>query len=107
MRKLTVLFILVVMFFVSSNAYSQLPNQSTYLLKNLNQHSVTQFQYSAVWGYVAPDGREYGILGCPGGTAFIDVTDSANIREVDFVPSLTNNNWREMKTYSRTVNFRL
>ncbi|MBK9334393.1 MAG: hypothetical protein IPM96_18790 [Ignavibacteria bacterium] len=29
----------------------------------------------------------------------IDITDSANIREVDFVTG-PNNNWREMKTYS-------
>lgn len=100
MRKLTVPFILAVLFFISSNAYSQLPNQATYLLKNLNQHSVNQYLYSAIWGYVAPDGREYAILGCPGGTAFIDITDSADIHEVDFVPSLANNNWREMKTYS-------
>lgn len=100
MKKLTVLFLLITIFIISSNSYSQLPNQATYLLKTLNQHSVNQFLYSAIWGYVAPDGREYALLGCPGGTAFIDITDSADIHEVDFVPSLANNNWREMKTYS-------
>lgn len=33
------------------------------------------------------------------GTSFVDITDSANIREVDSVKGL-NSGWREMKTYS-------
>lgn len=84
--------------FFFCDTYSQLPNQNMYLLKNLNQHSTGNL-YSAIWGYKAPDGREYGILGCGNGTAFIDITDSANIREVGFLagPSST---IREMKTYS-------
>ncbi len=99
MKKLTVLIILITVLVLTNNSYSQLPNQGTYLLKNLNQHTLNNYLYSAIWGYVAPNGREYAILGCPNGTAFIDVTDSANIREVDFVTG-PNNNWREMKTYS-------
>ncbi|HEX2787937.1 MAG TPA: choice-of-anchor B family protein [Ignavibacteria bacterium] len=70
-----------------------------HLLKNVNQHSAAG-RYSALWGYVAPNGREYAILGCYDGTAFIDITDSANIREVDFVPNTgtgSSNAWREMK----------
>lgn len=83
--------------FISLNiSYSQLSNQNTYLLKNLD---VSGRSYSALWGYVADNGREYAILGCNTGTAYIDITDSANIREVDFVTGLTSN-WREMKTYS-------
>ncbi|HRI86461.1 MAG TPA: choice-of-anchor B family protein, partial [Ignavibacteria bacterium] len=99
MKKLTVLIILITVLVLTNNSYSQLPNQGTYLLKNLNQHTLNNYLYSAIWGYVAPNGREYALLGCPNGTAFIDVTDSANIREVDFVTG-PNNNWREMKTYS-------
>ncbi|MGH2575994.1 MAG: choice-of-anchor B family protein, partial [Ignavibacteria bacterium] len=68
-----------------------------YLLSNLNQH-FTNTLYSACWGYVSSSGREYAILGCPTGTAFIDITDSANIHEVDFLPGLTSS-WREMKVY--------
>lgn len=93
MKKLfIVLFICAVSY---SNLYSQLANQNTYLLKNLDQYSA----YSALWGYTAPDGREYAILGTQVGTSFIDITDSANIREVDSVKGL-NSGWREMKTYS-------
>lgn len=99
MKKVSVLIILTIVLVLTNYSYSQLPNQGTYLLKNLNQHTLNNYLYSAIWGYVAPNGREYAILGCPTGTAFIDITDSANIREVDYVTG-PNNNWREMKTYS-------
>ncbi len=65
------------------------------------------WDYAAVWGYAAPDGREYAILGGTMGTSFFDVSDSANIREVDFFPTNINTSnpdqgvlWKEMKTYS-------
>lgn len=79
-----------------SSASAQLGNSNMTLLKQLNQHTG---RYSAIWGYTAPNGREYAILGCNTGTAFIDVTDSANITERDFVSGVTSN-WREMKTVS-------
>ena len=68
------------------------------LLANVNQH-YTSTLYSACWGYRAPNGREYAILGCPQGTAFIDITDTTNIHEVDFQTGMTSS-WREMKVYS-------
>ena len=60
--------------------------------------------YSALWGYTAPDHREYALLGCNGssgqqaGTSIIDITDTSNVREVAFVPGPASS-WREMKTY--------
>ena len=60
--------------------------------------------YSAIWGYTAPDGREYAILGVngstsyQGGTSIIDITDTDSLREVAFIPGLSSS-WREMKTY--------
>jgi choice-of-anchor B domain-containing protein len=84
------------LFFQESSA--QLANQNMVLLGNVNQHSSTQL-YSALWGYKAPDGREYAILGCGTGTAFIDITDSTNIHEVAYKTGPTSS-WREMKTYS-------
>lgn len=106
MKKIFSLFILCLT--MASSSFGQLGHNNMYLIKNLNQHPVNlnfpQRLYSAVWGYVAPNGREYAILGCSDGTAFIDVTDSASISEVGFVPSTnpssSSNNWREMKTYS-------
>jgi len=98
MKKVSVTILVLIFALSFSDSFSQLPNQNTYLLKNLNQH-FTNSLYSGVWGYKSPDGREYAILGCPTGTAYIDITDSANIHEVDFLTGLTSS-WREMKTYS-------
>ncbi|HMS33736.1 MAG TPA: choice-of-anchor B family protein [Ignavibacteria bacterium] len=87
----------IVIFFTLVNvSNSQLANQNTYLLKNLDSYGSS---YSALWGYTAPNGREYAILGCNTGTSFVDITDSANIHEVDFQTGVTSQ-WREMKTYS-------
>ena len=97
--KRSILFFLLLL--ISNSAFSQLGNKNMYLLSNLNNHGTP---YSAVWGYVAPDGREYAILGCYDGTSFVDITDANNIHQVGFIPSTSpgngNNLWREMKTYS-------
>lgn len=79
----------------TSNSQS---SYNMYLLKQLNEH-YSPSGYSACWGYAASNGREYALLGCIDGTAFIDITDSANIREVDYQPGPVSQ-WREMKVYS-------
>lgn len=67
---------------------------------NLNNHSADG-EYSSCWGYKAPNGREYAILGCAKGTSFVDITDTLNIREVAYLPGLNLPSCcREMKTYS-------
>ncbi len=93
----TIKYFSVIILFLSfiNSSFSQLPNQNTYLLKNLDTYA----SYSALWGYTAPNGREYAILGTGVGTSFVDITDSANIHEVDSVKGI-NSSWREMKTYS-------
>lgn len=69
-------------------------------LANIDLHH-SDGEYSACWGYTAPNGREYGILGCAMGTAFIDLSDTLNIREVAYLPGLNQFSCcREMKTYS-------
>lgn len=68
------------------------------LLKNLNPYISTGFN-TACWGYVAPNGREYAIYAANAGTSFVDITDTNNIHEVDFLPGLPAYA-REMKTYS-------
>lgn len=93
MKKLLIISFLIL---CSSLSYSQLANQNTYLLKNID---VAGRSYSALWGYTAPNGREYAILGYNRGTSFVDITDSANIHEVDTITGLTSS-WREMKTFS-------
>ncbi len=87
----------LILLFITIPLYSQLPNQNMRLIANKNEHFSNY--YSAIWGYTAPNGREYAILGCSEGTAFYDVTDTNNVHESDFLPGLTSI-WREMKTFS-------
>ncbi len=54
-------------------------------------------RYSALWGYTAPDGREYALLGGYTGTHIVDITQKP-IVEVAFIPGPPSG-WREMKTY--------
>jgi choice-of-anchor B domain-containing protein len=97
--KIKLLIFLIIVTCFTTESYAQLGNNNMYLLKNVNDHPGTGSPYSAVWGYKAPNGREYALLSAFSGTAFIDVTDSANITEKDFQPG-PGSNWREMKTYS-------
>jgi choice-of-anchor B domain-containing protein len=89
---------ILILFLFSSTGFSQLGNHNMYLLSNLNEHQ-SEGLYAAIWGYVAPNGREYALLGANDGTAFIDITDSTNIHEVDYQPG-PSSDWREMKVYS-------
>src|SRR4030095_2318296 len=96
MKKLYII-IFTLLVSVAGESFSQLANQNTYLLAQLDQYGNN---YSACWGYRAPNGREYAILGCGTGTSFVDITDSANIHEVDFLPGLSSS-WREMKVVGK------
>ncbi|MBI5471767.1 MAG: choice-of-anchor B family protein [Ignavibacteriae bacterium] len=61
---------------------------------------------SAIWGYTAPDGREYALVGITGsgsgstsgGTSIVDITNDASPRVVTHIVG-PNSTWREMKTY--------
>jgi choice-of-anchor B domain-containing protein len=61
---------------------------------------------SAIWGYTAPDGREYALVGITGsgtggtsgGTSIVDITVDASPRVVTHING-PNSTWREMKTY--------
>ncbi len=90
--------LLLILLLFSSNIFSQLANSNMTLLANRNQH-IGGASYSACWGYRAPNGREYAILGCGTGTAFVEITDTLNIIERAFKTGLTSG-WREMKVFS-------
>ena len=53
--------------------------------------------YNDTWGYTAPDGREYAIIGTDNGTAFYNVTNPSAPNRVAFIPG-PNSIWRDMKT---------
>lgn len=69
---------------------------------NLNFSLVGQLEYnqtaSDIWGYVAPDGTEYALMGLQNGVSIVSLADPANPVEVDFV-SGANSGWRDIKTW--------
>lgn len=79
---------------VLTHCFAQNPNVN--LIVNINNYP--NFGYSDCWGYSAPGGREYALLGVNAGVSIVDVTDSANVTEVDFVP-FVNFSWYDIKTY--------
>ncbi|HWA05286.1 MAG TPA: choice-of-anchor B family protein [Ignavibacteria bacterium] len=107
MKKCIILFLALCNF-----GFAQLGNFNMHLLERIDTRRVPSqynppWHYSSCWGYTAPDGREYALLGCVLGTQVIDITDTADIREVYFKPADINFNnfdpgfgWREMKVYS-------
>ena len=58
--------------------------------------------YNDVWGYVAPDGREYAVLGTTRGTFIVNCSVPSNPRQVAYFsgPSST---WRDMRSYRNYV----
>ena len=51
------------------------------------------------WGYTAPSGREYAIIGTDDSTVFVEITDPGKPTLIDSFPGL-NSMWRDIKTYS-------
>ncbi len=66
------------------------------LLAHINDYP--SVGYNDCWGYVAPDGREYALLGVQNGTSILDITDTDNIVEINFISSATSL-WKDIKTY--------
>ncbi|MBS4028220.1 MAG: choice-of-anchor B family protein, partial [Ignavibacteriales bacterium] len=91
---------IVTLFFILLLSRYQLFSQTNglSLVAHLDQKHGTGsgVSYNGIWGYTAPDGREYAILGTYTGTAIIDITDSAS--EVAFITG-PSSLWREMRTY--------
>jgi choice-of-anchor B domain-containing protein len=54
--------------------------------RNTGMGPDTSFHYSSVWGYTAPNGREYAFIGYSDGSAIYDITDAPNVVECDTVP---------------------
>lgn len=57
--------------------------------------------HNSCWGYVAPDGHEYGLFGTQVGTYIIDL-DARPIREVTFIQGPVST-WRNIKTYGEVA----
>jgi choice-of-anchor B domain-containing protein len=61
---------------------------------HLDQHT----SYNDIWGYTAPNGDEYALLGCTDGLSVVNVTDPDNPYETGFLPGAVST-WRDIKTY--------
>lgn len=64
------------------------------LLANVDQHA----PYSGMWGYVAPNNKEYALLGTTTGIAVIDCTVGTAPVERAYFPWVSST-WREVRTY--------
>ncbi|MCF8244835.1 MAG: choice-of-anchor B family protein [Saprospiraceae bacterium] len=51
-----------------------------------------------VWGYTAPDGTEYALVGLHGGVSVVSLADPANPDEIQFIPG-DQSTWRDLKTW--------
>jgi choice-of-anchor B domain-containing protein len=65
------------------------------LIGTLNQHT----PYNDIWGYVAPNGKEYALLGATTGLSVVDCSVPSAPVERGFFPWATSI-WRDIRTYS-------
>ena len=70
--------------------------------ESLNMELLSNLTYtenlSDVWGYVAPNGDEYAIVGTRNTTSIVDLRDPRNPVEVASIPG-SSSIWRDMKQY--------
>jgi choice-of-anchor B domain-containing protein len=75
---------------------------STSLVAQLNMTYVGSLTYNEslndVWGYTAPNGDEYAIVGLRNGVSVVDVTDPANPVQVGYAPG-DQSTWRDIKVW--------
>ena len=55
-------------------------------------------ELSDIWGYAAPDGTEYALVGVGNGTSIVSLADPTNPTEVGFIPG-AQSIWRDIKTF--------
>ncbi len=67
-----------------------------------NMTLISNLQYTEdandVWGYEAPDGTEYALVGLRNGVSVVNLSDPTNPVESDYVPG-TSSTWRDMKVF--------
>lgn len=78
----------------ASAAEAQVPNLNTTRLSRLGEHN----GFNDIWGYTAPDGREYACVGLTDGVSIVNVSDPIEPYEVAFFPGGLCT-WRDLKTF--------
>lgn len=95
MRVLSNLVVVVALVLISGAARAE----SSALLDLGNFNDYSKVGYSACWGYTAPDGTEYALLGVETGLSIVDISKAPQLKEVAFVESGFRSSWTEMKSY--------
>src|SRR5437867_4028969 len=74
---------------IAPQASAQVALRNLVLEAHLDDYSLPgDWGYSACWGYVHPDGREYAVIGTHFGTAIYNVTHPDSVHSVGFIPGL-------------------
>ncbi|MEL6822995.1 MAG: choice-of-anchor B family protein, partial [Calditrichota bacterium] len=95
MKTVTIFF--VALSFLITPILAQPPvSENVTFLSQLNPYP--EVGYNDIWGYTAPDNREYALLGVLNGTSIIDITDATQPVEIAFIPS-DFSIWKDLKTY--------
>jgi choice-of-anchor B domain-containing protein len=77
--------------------------QSHWIPADLPAQQWNYIHFNSCWGYAAPDGREYAILGGTDRIYFIDITNPANPVEVAVFPGNAPTVWREFKSFGNRI----
>jgi len=86
------------LFLISSTA-TRAQQQPDFNLELISQRNDFPAElYSDIWGFVAEDGTEYGIIGTRQGTAIYELSDPSNPSLTQYIPGATSI-WRDMKTF--------
>jgi choice-of-anchor B domain-containing protein len=88
-------FLILALLACSTTIFAQL---NATLRSNFSYSDTTVTDVNDVWGYVAPDGTEYAIVGLTYGVSFVSLADPDNPFEVARIIGV-NSQWRDMKTY--------
>lgn len=96
MKQISSLILLLLAACVSAMAQDNGPSLNMTLFGQLNPVDSVG-AHAALWGYTAPNGREYALFGSQIGTHIIDITEKP-IREVAYIWG-PRSGWREMKVY--------
>ena len=74
--------------------------QLSFAQLNMSLRSNVQYNISLndVWGWAAPDGTEYALVGLQNGVSIVSLEDPDNALEVAFVPG-PSSTWRDIKTW--------
>jgi choice-of-anchor B domain-containing protein len=74
-------------------SWAAVAQQNLSLVSHLDYNSLA----NDIWGYTAPDGTEYALVGLRSGVSIVSLADPANPVEVQFIPG-GNSVWRDLKT---------